>query len=388
MNLIKSKPYAPETIEFLRYSHCGFDGNDPKVWCTLFLFCKTPDSRKGICKNIRQCEAFIEYMRNVDTYDPVVKKYLREFRCSTDFDPEVRICCPDEGKLRPHVSTNDVHERFSNFFPDPNLGECGQQNSDNKIVGGTETYLGEFPWLALLKYVKRNKIQYACSGSLINEQYVLTAAHCVDPDIIRRKDLGKLQSVILGEYDIRNETDCIYQRYGEDCADPPQVFSAKDYVIHPNYNSSTMINDIAIIRLDRKAIFSDYVRPICLPPSNFNMQGNETFTISGWGRTETEKRSSIKRKASLKYVEQARCDKYNGRRRLSNRQICVGVGNGVDSCYGDSGGPLMLDRRTGSGFATFIVGMVSYGYGQLCGSFPGVYTYVPPYIDWIDKEIK
>ena len=62
--------------------------------------------------------------------------------------------------------------------------------------------------------------------------------------------------MILGEFDTRKETDCLYQKYGEDCADPPQEFNAYDYVMHPDYNSRLMINDIAIIRLDRKAIFS------------------------------------------------------------------------------------------------------------------------------------
>ncbi|KAJ3627225.1 hypothetical protein MTP99_014622 [Tenebrio molitor] len=389
MKLIKTKPYAPETIEFLRYSHCGFDGQEPKVWCTLFLFCKTPDSRNGICKNIRECDSFMEYMENVNRRDPVVKKYLKEYRCSTDHDPEIRVCCPDEGKVISDFSSNDLHERFSNSFPDADLEECGKQSSDYKIVGGTNAYLDEYPWLALLKYVNRNVIQYACAGSLINEHYVLTAAHCVDPVIIKQKLLGKLQSVILGEYDTRNETDCIYQKYGQDCADPPQEFPANDYVMHPNYDSSSMINDIAIIRLDRKVVFSDYVQPVCLPSINFNLRGNETFTISGWGRTETAKRSPIKKKTTVPYVDQERCDKNNGRRRLNNRQICVGTGNGVDSCFGDSGGPLMLDVKTGSGrFVTYAVGMVSYGYGRICGSFPGVYTFLPPYREWIDKQIR
>ncbi|XP_044260044.1 phenoloxidase-activating factor 1-like isoform X1 [Tribolium madens] len=389
MKLIKTKPYAPETIEFLRYSHCGFDGHDAKVWCTIFLYCKTPDSRNGICKNIKECDSFIKYVENVDTQDPVVRKYLKEYQCSTNQDPHVKICCPDEGKYNDIFTSNDVHERFSNYFPDPSLGECGKQNSDNKIVGGTETYLDEFPWLALLKYVNGNKIRYSCAGSLIHEQYVLTAAHCVDPQIIKQKELGKLQNVILGEYDTRNETDCIYQKFGSDCADPPQVFTPKDYIIHPNYDSSSMLNDIAIIRLDRKAKFSDYVQPICLPPKNLKLQGNESFTISGWGRTESEDRSPVKRKAIVRNTNKKRCDANNGRRGISDRQICVGQGDGVDSCYGDSGGPLMLETQTkNNSYATFVVGLVSYGYGRLCGNFPGVYTYLPAYLEWIEQQLR
>lgn len=134
----------------------------------------------------------MHYMENVNIRDPVVKKYLKEYQCSTDHDPEIKICCPNEGKYSEIFTTSDVHERFSPSLPDPSLGECGKQDSDNKIVGGTETYLDEFPWLALLKYVNGKKVRYSCAGSLINEQYVLTAAHCVDPEIIKQKELGRL----------------------------------------------------------------------------------------------------------------------------------------------------------------------------------------------------
>lgn len=130
-------------------------------------------------------------MRNVNRKDPVVKKYLKEFRCNTEHDSEIKVCCPNEGKMNV-FTMRDVHERFSSFLPDAQMGECGRQNWDNKIVGGSDTYLDEYPWLALFRYVKGNRVQYACGGSLINEEYIVTAAHCVDPEIIKQKDLGKL----------------------------------------------------------------------------------------------------------------------------------------------------------------------------------------------------
>lgn len=101
-----------------------------------------------------------------------------------------------------------------------------------------------------------------------------------------------------------------------------------------------------------------------------------------------EERSPVKRKAIVSYVDKKKCDVNNGKRGITDRQLCAGQGDGVDSCYGDSGGPLMLETRTkNNSYATFIVGLVSYGYGRLCGNFPGVYTYLPPYLDWIEQQL-
>lgn len=94
------------------------------------------------------------------------------------------------------IISNGVKFRMTNSvssqLPNPDSKECGQQESDNRIIGGTAAGLDEYPWLALLKYQNQNKVEFACSGVLINDEYILTAAHCVDPKIIKAKHLGKL----------------------------------------------------------------------------------------------------------------------------------------------------------------------------------------------------
>lgn len=166
-------------------------------------------------------------MKNNDYNDPNVKKYLRSFRCSTESDPEIKICCLDDKSLSPinnirnirsttepaltrstidqfQVSNSQTFQTISSStqfsmtnrvldqLPNPDLQACGQQESDNRIVGGEVAGLDEYPWLALFKYRKQNTIEYACAGALINDEYILTAAHCVDPQIIKAKNLGKL----------------------------------------------------------------------------------------------------------------------------------------------------------------------------------------------------
>lgn len=72
---------------------------------------------------------------------------------------------------------------------------------------------------------------------------------------------------------------------------------------------------------------------------------------------------------------------------LNENQICAGEIDGKDTCVGDSGGPLMLEHKVKSHYLIFLVGIVSYG-PRICGSSPAVYTYVPNYIEWIDKVLK
>lgn len=92
--------------------------------------------------------------------------------------------------------------------------ECGVQLTSNRIVGGNETAIDEFPFLALLYYKSANgKLRYKCGGSLIKDRTILTAAHCVEGK------LGKtLEFVRLGEWNTKTEQDCVSIGFGEeDC---------------------------------------------------------------------------------------------------------------------------------------------------------------------------
>lgn len=113
--------------------------------------------------------------------------------------------------------------------------------------------------------------------------------------------------------------------------------------------------------------------------------------VSGWGRTSSGSSSNLKLKVLLNGVTNTECNRvYNQRRvNIMNSQICAGGESGKDACSGDSGGPLMMyDKSNPSRPYWYIVGLVSFGTNS-CGvaGWPGVYTRISNYIDWIRNSM-
>lgn len=130
-----------------------------------------------------------------------------------------------------------------------------------------------------------------------------------------------------------------------------------------------------------------YIRPVCIPQPNDEVAIGKRLTVVGWGVTETGQYSSIKQKLAVPVVAAAQCSVRFRSAGVSIRsnQLCAGGERNKDSCRGDSGGPL-LQVRNNQRF--FIEGLVSFG--AECGTegWPGVYTKVGKYRDWIEGNIK
>ncbi|XP_063698021.1 CLIP domain-containing serine protease B4-like [Culicoides brevitarsis] len=320
------------------------------------------------------------------TYDPDAP-IRRADNCN--FFTSSLVCCLDsEAKDLPILFPTSVDNRWSsNLLPVPGSGSCGISTSD-KIFGGMETGIDEFPWLALLEYKRKDGTKFfGCGGVLINSKYVLTAAHCIRSDYT-------LNLVRLGEWDTSTTHDCDY----DGCADPVQDISIRQIIIHPEYNKNgSNHHDIALLRLTRPAKLSYFVKPICLPISN-ELRGktrdeSTNFVVAGWGRTETNFKSNKKLKVDLKGFNQRECaQKYRQRygSEINDSQLCAGGEEGKDSCTGDSGGPLVASHNDGRGRNFYyLAGLVSYGPSK-CGTkgVPGVYTRVSKYIEWIEANIR
>ena len=142
------------------------------------------------------------------------------------------------------------------------VGSISTRPRNKEIVGGEDAAPGEFPWQVGLVY-SEGSFPF-CGGSLLSSRTVLTAAHC-------ERDVDNFL-VLVGEYDLSHPT-------GE-------YVRASAWINHPDWDSATYDNDFAIIQLDTPVMFTDTVRPICLPDvaSDGDEYDSVISTVTGWGR--------------------------------------------------------------------------------------------------------
>ncbi|KAJ8961832.1 hypothetical protein NQ318_021447, partial [Aromia moschata] len=227
---------------------------------------------------------------------------------------------------------------------------------------------------AALGYGSTKNPEWLCGGTLISDQFVLTAAHCSSA-----RNLGTVKVVRLG-------TRSLSPRLQSDHQD----IEVDRVIQNPNYNSPSSYNDIALVRLRRRVQFSASVLPACLnTASNVNLATN-TFIALGWGKTDfAGPTSDDLLKVDLRMVNRNDCSKsYKTEEKLSDGirdaiQLCAGGELQKDTCQGDSGGPLEYKN----GKFHYIVGVTSFG--KACGitKTPGVYTRVSAFIPWIESVV-
>jgi secreted trypsin-like serine protease len=152
---------------------------------------------------------------------------------------------------------------------------------------------------------------------------------------------------------------------------------------HEDYNSFTLTNDIALIKVTAPIAFNENIQPICAP--NPADQYQYRFTIcSGWGTLSSGGACCPQtlQYVSMNITTNAFCDAEYASDPITADMICATDNTGSqdrDSCQGDSGGPLAVRRPTG---AWEVVGIVSWGIGCASG-YPGVYARVGYHNDWV-----
>jgi len=239
---------------------------------------------------------------------------------------------------------------------------CGEPNDESRIVGGHETGMNEFPWMARLSYFNR----FYCGGMLINDRYVLTAAHCV------KGFMWFMIKVTFGEHDR-----C------KDAMRPETRFVLR--VIAQKFDFSNFDNDCALLRLNERVPMTTEIRPICLPKNEENTYAGQMGLVAGWGTLKEDgKPSCLLQEVNVPVMTNEECVKNTSYTdtMITPNMLCagyVGVG-GMDSCQGDSGGPLAVLRPTGR---YELIGVVSWGNGCARPQYPGIYTRVTRYLSWI-----
>ncbi|KAM7400019.1 hypothetical protein PAMA_004620 [Pampus argenteus] len=233
------------------------------------------------------------------------------------------------------------------------------------MVGGEVGRKGESPWQVLLLNARG---QFHCGGVLIDESWVLTAAHCLDNNVKVRVRLGD------------------YERFRHEGSEV--TLKVTEIFKHPNYYNSRMVdNDIALLRLETPAPFSEYIVPICLPRREMAervLHLNGTITVvTGWGKEDLDssRYSSALNVIKVPLVNHSVCVRQMTHE-ISDNFLCAGIlGQKMDACEGDSGGPMVTLYRD----TWFLVGLVSWGEG--CGREDklGIYTKVSNYNEWINQ---
>ncbi|XP_070505025.1 melanization protease 1-like isoform X1 [Chironomus tepperi] len=367
------------------------------VLISTLSLCKTAQSKLATCTGNEECIIYTECdefskLSEKGHLTLVEREYVKSKTCKT-VNNVLHLCC-----ARRNVPTITVPRLSTTKFP--TAPKCGNYVND-KIFGGEDTMIDEYPWIAQIMYSKPGKkiaksttfTGSYCGGSLINERFVLSAAHC------DRKGPGswKITAVRLGDWDTRTNPDCETLQNEVICNDPYVQVNVIEIIVHPEYDSasSTSQNDIMLLKLENDVQYTKWIQPICLPlDSSFRGMDFTKFSleVAGFGITENGTDSDVKQRLDLDGVENNRCANYYHARykaMITNKQICAGGEEGRDSCKGDSGGPLMrYGNFPNSNFPYYVlVGIVSYG-PRFCGTkdAPGVYTRVSEFIDWINSN--
>ncbi|KAK0157518.1 hypothetical protein PV328_011257 [Microctonus aethiopoides] len=241
--------------------------------------------------------------------------------------------------------------------------KCGVTNQPSRIAGGHETGVLQYPWVHYLEY--RGNIY--CAGTIINDRYSLTAAHCV-------KGFNETLIKLFVGYHSRNGT----SRSGGD------VYSVKNIIIHSQYSRLKFDHDIALIKIDGRFNFDNGIRPVCLSERRSRFTGKNGI-VTGWGAPSTNGTdSNVLLSVTVPILSNAQCraTKYPTKR-ITENMMCAGfIEGGKDSCQGDSGGALHVVSQN----CFRQVGIVSWG--ESCGApgYPGVYTRVNRYRSWIEHN--
>ncbi|XP_029669317.1 venom serine protease 34-like [Formica exsecta] len=241
---------------------------------------------------------------------------------------------------------------------DKNNCKCGWKKV-TRIVGGTETGINEYPMMCGL-VDSTNKLIY-CGCTIISQQYILTAAHCIEDRNINT--IG----IIVGEHDITTGRE----------TNATKLFRVSKCTMHPYYKE--IHNDIAVCKIVGSITYSAEVGPVCLPFEH----KRDTFAgaivdVLGWGLLEFGgTKSTTLQKVKLNVISPTKCQYYYPE--LTDKNMCT-YSPGKDSCQMDSGGPVLWQNPTTLNLV--LVGITSTGIG--CGTTePSISTRTGAFIDWI-----
>ncbi|CAF0822483.1 unnamed protein product [Adineta steineri] len=246
----------------------------------------------------------------------------------------------------------------------------------SKIKGGNDAIWHTWPWMVSLFTSPRQG--WSCAGVLINENTVLTAAHC-----LTHTSAGEMKAII-GVHTILGKLN------------PLNYYSISAIHRHPKFENCCK-NDLAILKLSKPVLYGPKINSVCLPfqPYANISQGrelvNRTGIIIGWGDSSQNTITNMVKSFTLQQADVRIFDDYYCRRSYGhvfdpNTEICAGDYEQLrDTMSGDSGGPLLIRQSDGR---WTVLGITSYGSATSPSLAPGVYVKLSAHAQWLEPFIK
>ncbi|XP_073242452.1 chymotrypsinogen B-like isoform X2 [Porites lutea] len=247
------------------------------------------------------------------------------------------------------------------FGPSDTKG-CGMRPAFSRVVNGQDASPHSWPWQISLRVRGR----HICGGSLIRDDWIVTAAHCVD-----RNPAPSAYTVVVGGHR-RTGSTSVQQRL--------RVITLHK---HSGFSTQNLKHDVAVLQLERPVQLSDKVNTVCLPDQDADLNSN--CYITGWGRTYGGgPLPEILQQARLPLVSHSDCKKKYGTVDRS-AHLCAGEGRTAASggCNGDSGGPLVCEM----GGKWYLHGAVSFGKQNCPTTHYTVFARITSYKAWIEQKI-
>ncbi|XP_052791328.1 plasma kallikrein-like isoform X1 [Mya arenaria] len=248
---------------------------------------------------------------------------------------------------------------------------CGEplvKMTTKRIVGGTESPAGVWPWMILLE---DNNGNFVGSAAIIHPRVLVSSAQLFDAFSSSASHLSDWKM-----YDSSYRAIPVGRRQTSTVPFHPQKI-----IVHPQYNTSNLQNDIVLIITESALAYNAATRPVCLPDSGHRYAIGDVCYLAGWGDTATNGDSSILRHITLPILPDSVCMNH-WTDVLPETEICAGYENGQkDFCANDIGGPLVC--KGSSNGKWYMQGIASSGGNCAKADEPGLFEDVLIYADWI-----